>query len=488
MRIPYPERIPLAGAVSFASALLIVQLLEHTAPLFSILCFVFIVFATMAFNFAGGMYTPAGAFIFFNAVLTLILALIVKAVLNEPADSNLVTPLRAIIVYTLGMAAFLAATFVENRFRSRTPLISKVFPLTNLRAAYVGSVILGLALNAFWLTDPKLSAGSIILALRHADNLLPFSLMLGVIYTVRSSNGRRSLTPGLACLFVALNLEYLLGFSKQGLFTPLLCWMLGAGVSRYRLKPVNLVVVPLLIFFGVYYGTPYVQVGKSLARPLSQMGTINLAVDLLLHLDRTRAQYSTSSDADYGAVNYFNKPQGLFDRLEMISVDDLLIAETDRDGIFGYEPVKEGWENLIPHFFWPNKPTPFFGNAYAHQIGILADEDISTGVSFSPSADAYHEGGWLGLLIVMPLCFIAIFLSFSFLIGSVRDHPAVLLLIVTVAHTAPEGSLYGNINLVLFTFIALGTGFVCRYILPVVASAFRPASLSIPAIATSAAD
>ena len=69
-----------------------------------------------------------------------------------------------------------------------------------------------------------------------------------------------------------------------------------------------------------------------------------------------------------------------------------------------------------------------------------------------------------------------------------KQHPAVLLLIVTVAHTAPEGSLYGNINLVLFTFIALGTGFVCRYILPVVASAFRPASLFIPAIAASAAD
>jgi len=488
MRVPYPERIPLAGAVTFASALLVIQLLQRTAPLFSVLCFVFIVLATIAFNLAGGLYTPAGAFVFFNAVLTLILGLLVKVVVNEPADSNLVAPIRTMIVYALGMAALLAAVLVERRFRPHRPLIAKIFPLVNLRSAYIGSAILGIAFKAYWLTDPKLTPGSIILALRNTDNLLPFALMLGVIYTVRSSNGERSVTPALLCFFVLINFEYMLDFSKQGMFTPLLCWVIAAGVSRYRLKPINLVVVPLLIFLGVYYGTPYVQVGKGITRPRSPLASIGLSIDLLEHMDQTRAQFNSVSNTDYGITNYYNKPQGLFDRLQMISMDDLLVAETDRDGIFGFEPVKEGWENLIPHMFWPNKPLPFFGNVYAHQLGLLSDEDNSTGVSFGPSADSYHEGGWLGVLVVMPLCFTAIFLTFSFLIGSVRDHPAVLLLVVTVAHTAPEGSLYGNITLILITFVALGTGFFCRYILPVVASAFRPASLFIPAIAASAAD
>jgi hypothetical protein len=489
MRIPYPERIPLAGAVTFAAALLTAQLLQHTQPLFSVFCFAFIVLATMAFNLAGGLYTPAGAYIFFTAILTFILGVVVKAVVNEPADSNLVAPLRVMMVYTAGMFGLLVAASIEKRFRPHRPLISIAFPFTNLRSVYIGSAILGVASKAFWLTDPKLSPGSVILALRNTDNLLPFALMLGVIYTVRSTDGRRSLTPALACLFVLVNLQDLLTFSKQAVFTPLLCWVLGAAVSRYRLKPLNLVLIPLLIFVGLYYGTPFVQVGKSTpTRSASPLGNIGLVVNLIRHMDQTRAAYDTDAVEGYGVVNYYNKPEGLFDRLEMISIDDLLVDQTDREGVFGFEPVKEGLENLIPHFFWPNKPVPYFGNVYGHQLGILADDDSSTAVSFSAAGDAYHEGAWFGVLFVEPLCFTVIFLTFSWLVGSVRDHPAVLLLIVLIAHAGPEGALPGAIVLILVSAVSLGVAFFCRYILPVVASAFQRPALPTLTIAASAAD
>ena len=488
MRIPYPERIPLAGAASFAGLLVIAQLLEHTQPIFSVLCFVFIMFATIAFNLAGGLFTPAGAFIFFNAVLSLILGLLVKVFLGEPADSNLLNPLRAIAVYTAGMFGLLVAAYVAGRFRPTRPLISKLFPLGSLRSTYIGAVMLGVAFKAYVLTDPQLAPGSILTIVRNTDNLLPFALMLGVIYTVVSTDGRRSLTPGLACLFVLVNLINMLSFSKQAFFTPILCWVLGAAVSQYRLKPINFVVVPLLLVLGVHYGTPYEQVGKGALRTGSAKKDISVAVDLLTHMDRTQAMYQADSTAGYGITNYYNQPEGLFDRLEMISIDALLIAQTDREGPFGFEPTVEGWENVIPHFLWPNKPVPYFGNTYAHQIGIIPNDDLMTSVSFSSAADAYHEGFWYGVFIVEPLCFAAIFIIFSWLVGSVRDHPAVLLLIVTVAHAGPESGMTGAMGLLLYAILALGIAFACRYLLPVVASALESPTLPPPFIAASAAD
>ena len=488
MRIPYPERIPLAGAASFAGLLVVAQLLCHTQPLFSALCFVFIVFATMAFNLAGGLYTPAGAYIFFNAVLTLILGLIVKVFLREPADSNLHVPIPTIVVYTLGMLGMLIAAYIASRFPCPRPLIVKLFPLPSLRNVYIGSVILGVSLKAYWLTDPVLAPGSLLLALRNNDSLLPFALILGVIYTVVSTDGKRSVTPGLLCLFLVVNALGLLTFSKQVAFTPMLCWVLGAAVSRYQLKPINFVVVPLLVVLGLYYGTPLEQVGKSAERTGSAIKDIGVAIDLIVHIDRTRAEYKSDSIDGYGVANYYNQPEGLFDRLEMVSMDDLLIAQTEREGPYGFVPVVQAWENLVPHFFWPNKPIPYFGNVYGHQIGILPVDDFSTSISFGTSADAYHEGKWYGVLVLEPICLAAIFLVFSWALGSVRDHPAVLLLLVLVAHYAPEGGMTGAVQLISLTLVALGVAFACRYILPVIASAIQPASLPIPYITASAAD
>jgi len=488
MRIPYPERIPLVGAASFAGLLVVAQLLRHTDPVFSALCFVFIMLATIGFNLAGGLYTPAGAYIFFNAVLTLIVGLIVKVFVNEPADSNLTFPILTIAVYTLGMLAMLSAAYVENRLRPQRPLIVKLFPLAGLRNVYVGSVILGIALKAYWLTDPLISPGSPLLALRNNDSLLPFALILGVIYTVVSTNGKRSLTPGLAILFFVTTALGLLTFSKQVFFTPVFCWVLGAAVSRYRLKPMNFVVIPVIFVLGFYYGTPVEQVGKGMERTGSIVKDVGVGIDLILHINRTRALYEADSVSGYGIASYYNQPEGLFDRLEMVSMDALLIAQTEREGPFGLKPVIEGWENLVPHFFWPGKPIPYYGNVYGHQIGILSLDDFTTSVSFSATADAYHEAEWVGVLVVESLCFAIVFVVISWAVGSVRDHPAVLLLIVTLAHSAPEAGMTGTILLISLTLVVFGIAFACRYILPVVASAFQPASLPIPYITASAVD
>ena len=99
MRIPFPERVPIDRAAIFAFALFVIQRLEGTTLFFSSGCFLFILIAVFAFNTAGGLTRASGAYIFFYAVLVVIIGICYKAWLGEPAQSNLLGPKTDIVAY-----------------------------------------------------------------------------------------------------------------------------------------------------------------------------------------------------------------------------------------------------------------------------------------------------------------------------------------------------------------------------------------------------
>ncbi|HZL28014.1 MAG TPA: hypothetical protein VFC39_15930, partial [Acidobacteriaceae bacterium] len=130
--------------------------------------------------------------------------------------------------------------------------------------------------------------------------------------------------------------------------------------------------------------------------------------------------------------------------------------------------------NVIPHFLYPDKPKIGFGNVYAHQINTLAPDDDSTGVSFSPSADAYHEGQMTGLLLVEPLMFMLVFVVLDSVIGDVRANPVGLLTTILISRAASEGMLWSTPSLIgqaLFTNVL--AAYICAYVLPMLGSIFN---------------
>jgi len=486
VRIPFPDRIPYAGATAFAATLLVVQLVERTDFYVALCCFAYIMVSTAAFNIAGGISRTAGAYIFFYATLTGVVGICTKAVLGEPANSNLVAPLRTFEVYLLGMVAMLIAAYIESRFRRQRPLIALLFPADNLRSIYIGAAVIGVTAQVYYNFFLSNENGSFATAFHNADNFIPFALVMGVIYTVRSSNGRRSMTPGLGILFLMVFLEGVFTFSKQAMFLPPFCWVVGAAISRYNLRPFNIATLALTVYILAAYMTPFSQYGRLYGAGNAILNA-PIAISMLMDINDIRKKNDESSTIDYGKLNYYNQPEGIFDRLSMIGPDDLLIDVTDRQGLFGYEPTKEGFENLIPHFIWPDKPVPYFGNLYAHEMGTLSPEDFTTGIAFGISADAYHQGGVFGILFVMTFCLTVVFVISSALLGSVRDHLAVIVSVLYVAHIAPEDAIPGLIILILNALVILGLAFGCKYILPVVASVFEPkkpkASFVRPALA-----
>jgi hypothetical protein len=465
MRIPFPERIAYSHALAFGALLSAVQLLEHTDPIFSGCCFLFILVATVGFNVCGGMFYCSGAFIGCNAIMTVILSMVAKAFFREPASSNLLTPAHTMEVYLCGMVAMTLAGLAATSFRPRKAYLSDMLPLDKLRTSAYGCAVLGAALSVVQ-SFMGGGNGTISSFIGQVNRFPMLAIVLGVIYIIRSSGGRRSISRPLL-LYVCFSASFgILSFSKEVFLFPFFCWAVPVALLRYKLHPINIVLFLSGIYVVVTYMVPYAQVGRDFDYP--GHSPMEVSAYLITHMDEVDQSYK-QNQAGYLKIHYYNEQHGLLDRVNLISVDDALIDVTDREGRFGYEPLVEAYENGIPHFLWKDKPVPYFGNVYAHQIGILSDEDRYTGVSFSPTADAYHEGGMFGVLVVEPLVMFLSFLVLDWVVGDVRRNPVGLLMTMLIARGAGEGLLGGVPYLLAQPLVAtIMCAFFCAHVLPII--------------------
>jgi hypothetical protein len=171
---------------------------------------------------------------------------------------------------------------------------------------------------------------------------------------------------------------------------------------------------------------------------------------------------------------YFDTNQGLFDRLTMMPIDSGLIAYSERGHYLGLQPVIDNMENWFPHFILPNKVLPVSGNYYAHEIGgLLAADDFSTGISFSPASELYHWEGWFGFLVLGPLLWGLLFFVSDFISGDLRVYPWGLILVLIFAHVAPEMGIGGAINFVwLGNISVIAAALFCTQIAPILGALF----------------
>lgn len=456
MRIPFPERLPLARVALFAVALFVIQILEGTALYFSVGCVAFILIAALAFNVAGGLTRASGAYIFCYAVLVVIIGVCYKAFLGEPGQSNLLAPETDIKLYVCSVTGMFAAVLVSNRFRRKIGLLQNVLVDSSMYRAAVGCIVFGVAGGSAIALLGE-SGKFLQSAFNQLNQLLGLGMIMGVIYEVRRSGGTRSANIPVifGALFVFTN-GGIIYFSKQAMLLPFLCWLLPVCALRFRVTAWQAISFLVALFVIFHYLVPYSQYGRDqVTEKMSFSQRIAVSASLLEHPDRTRQIYNESVAADTGPKGlsaYYDSPQGFWERLQMISADDKLIDYTDQGNTFGLLPIKLGFINIVPHFLWPNKPGMNAGNAYAHELTGEAqgEGDVTTGISFSPTAEAYHLASWSGILVIAPLLWCMFFIVFDSLLGDLRATPWGLLAIALISHTAPEGGIVGTIYLCSF--------------------------------------
>ncbi len=486
VRIPFPERLPIDRVAIFAGTLFIIQSLEGTALYFSVGCVAFILIAALAFNIAGGLTRASGAYVFFYSTLVVIIGVCHKAFLGEPAQSNLLVPQTDIEVYVGGITAMLVAVFVSRRFARKTGLLQTVLKESAMYRSAIGCIVFGIVGGAI-ISLLGESAFRLNTAFTQLNQLIPLGIIIGVMYEIRRSGGTRSANLPVILAAVYNFIFYgLLAFSKPGMFMPIFCWLLPVCALRFRLSMLQVISCIVGIFIVFTYLVPYATYGK---RYLGA-GSVSERLTISRRLLENPSEARDSLAEEPHTAGYFNTKQGFWDRLQFISVDDGLNNITDQGKVFGLLPITASIANAVPHIFWPDKPVYNFGNLYAHEIGGLPDEDTSTGISFSPTAEAYHMDKWVGIFVVAPLVWLAMFIVFDSLFGDLRATPWGLLVIAQISHAAPEAALSGCIALMTlgleaFVFCALFATWLAPYVALVVLgpgrqkaaprNAFRPA-------------
>ncbi len=254
------------------------------------------------------------------------------------------------------------------------------------------------------------------------------------------------------------------------MITPFLTWLVAASSQRYKLSIRQMITFVVVALFISQYLVPYSQYGRTF-RQDTLRDNLAVSIDLLSHLGTVRTEFADQEqelDEDL-TFNYFSHHQGFLDRLQMIGPDDSLNQLTESGVMPGFYPVVLFFENLVPHFIWKDKPLWGGGNLYARQMGSLAPDDETTGISFSPSGEAYHLLGWTGIFLLLPIILTMYFVLFDSLCGDTRRWPWGLIVLVAFAHVAPEGGVGATISSILY--VTAGVTFAAvtsSYLMPII--------------------
>ena len=470
MRFPYPERFRWKHAIIYIFIVLLIQLIEGTDIGMASLYSVYVVLFVVAFNISGGLYTPSGAFIFFTGMLTAIVGFTCKIFTGEPAQSNLLSPTKSMLVYCGSMAVMVCTAVASKRLRTKKPLLVDIAGDSTMLQAAVGCLLVGLV-GQFIFGSEFSTSGTIGSAFRQFNRFPQMAILLATTYELRRSNGQRAANW---VVYVAVSALFALGViysSKEGMFLGPVTWSLAALAGGYNFRSKNIFFGGIAVWFMVYYMVPYSQyVRQYRDENGSRSANTDTTLTYIFRLGEIRELYlAMDTVEDYEAAPHLYKsPKGLIDRLSMFAYDDALISRTDQGYVFGLEPTFNAFVNIVPRFLWPDKPFFYTSNAYGRELGVIGDSDITTGISFSPTADAYHEATWFGIFVVWSLVSFLYFFITDSLTGDVRQSPWGLLPIALVSHIAPEGLVDGVI--LQFTYGSIGIIIVAwsvRYVFPV---------------------
>jgi len=474
MKVSLPTYVPLRYVFPVVGVLFTLQVLEGTSVYTSLAYCAFIVVMSDAFNACGGLIYPSGAAIFFMGLLTVILGGFVKTVLGEPLDTNVIAAPKTMLVYLVGAGSLWVASKINARIRRKKPLLQSLQIHDRFQQAAMGSALIGMF-------GGLLVPEAYISTFNQFNNFLPLAVMLAVYGTTRKSGGWRSFSILALIVWAWYTLNWgIFAFSKAGMFTASVAWALGATIAGYWMTARRLVVVAVFAMSMSAFLTPISQVGRVYRYdPDAQ----DKALDLLFHPVRTRQEFQAQTAEQLQtstAPHWFNEGHGLLDRLTVFPIDDALIHVTDEGHSATILPIVTYAINMIPRYLVKEKAEIRWGNSYAHEIGMLGANDMTTGISFSPFADAYHCVQWGGVTLVMLPCFLVMFLVMDSLTGSTKQTFWASIYILWLAHAAAEGMMGAPFYAVsVLPVSVVFAAYLATYILPLLGGMLIPVRRTI---------
>jgi hypothetical protein len=470
----------------FFTLLFCVQQFQHTDIIFGLLFYAFGILSVLAFNFAEGFTRLTGAYVFWYSVLIVIFGVFWKAVVGEPADSNLLVPQLDMALYTTSMVMLLGVTLLNKKMDFRSSGLGGGFSgeKLDLTVAGLGCIVASIIINLLGLFVGQ-TPGGLISALIQINAFFQLGIILATAGCLRDTGGRRSLNFVNGLGIFLFSIIGLASFGKQGMLTPYLCWVVGAFYMRMRVRFIHVVVLGFMVVLSIEFIGPLSEsrdLVPATANYTERLEIVGYQVTHWKQFKAHAAEINAGTGHDNGAATYYDKAQpSLIERLSMIPPDDTFNNYSAKGHFEGMTPVIEWFSNVLPRFLWPGKTNEFTGNHFAHEIGgYLSPDDFTTGISFSPVSTAYHCMGWGGILWLMPGIWILLFTSVDFVAGDLRKYPWGLLVVVWFAHQAPESLLQGMIYYISYGNLGMLVAIIISTrIAPIMGSIFTGKELPV---------
>jgi len=458
----------------FGLALMLAQLLLGTSPLFSVGILYFILVAAIGFNVAGGFNTFSGSYIGFMSLQTIIISQIAKLFYLQAADTHLMAPMTTVAVYDVGITCVSFAAYVSAKYRRKDAFFSSAKDGSRLvgmsiAASLIGMVCLMLLGLYGFDSDLTVQKGTGVGLLNQFGAFLPLGIILGTAYILRQSRGARSARWWTIIPIVFLTLYGVAVESKQGIFQPILIWLLVCAAYGYKLNRKQIVSLICVFIFAAYIVFPVVQYMRGYTRTGDIINRGKLVYEYLANNDllSIREAYIANEElreeSSAGGYFYYGSDKQLLDRLSLIETEDAIIYRTDVTMPRGMQPMADGVLNQVPRRLWAGKDKWEQGavaevNEMGREIGVLPDTDETTFISFSLFGSTFYMLGWLSapLIIAVMIPFFWIIDSFY---GNIQTNIFCLFVVMANIHGAPEFALAvafaAVVHAVLVTYITI---------------------------------
>lgn len=470
--LSYPARLRLDLLIAGASALFLLQVASGTSQFFAELIFLFIVLSGVTVNALGGLNTLTGLCVAALSLKVVVISQITKVFLWEPADARLDVPIETAGVLVVGMVALCFAALLTSLIRFRKPLLVTEINRDSLRDLSIILTAIGFVVTLGTILlgggeEGGLRVGGIVGILRQFGFCLGFSIGVGTVYTIVASNGGRCFSLFNGIPFCVSFLYGVLYASKQGMLEPFLYVALAAAAFRYAIRPMHILLAISFLVFAAMILFPFGQSARNAVRGYGLADTIKESgLFMKEHFGSVEGfQQMLAADVDappeQDFFNYYEKPLGMLERMSLIKMVDLLTAASIEQGDSGWDNVTHGFKMMVPRFLYPAKPVWNTGQVLAHKVGMLADDDESTQVSFGFIADAFSAFGWWGAAIIPFVIGVGFFTVYKFLVGSLDRNVWGIYFAAELQHAFTESTIASMTLMILYnpaTYIALYFG------------------------------
>ena len=374
-----------------------------------------IAFGLMSIDAAGGIKTAPGLLNFALILKFLLIAIVLKTFTWQASDSNLQTPRKTCEVMLVGFFALYAGSLI---YRYATKVHGLVRDVTDSNMYLALAIVFSVAclgssfLLLLFQTNFTESLSGGFWGVAHQLMQASSFCVVPAMYYAWSSGSKRFMShPLVVTILAAQTLFGIASTTKQGMMEPLLCY-LGVGVIRYGLRSKivwSIVGVGAFLYVSIVY--PYSQYVRDHGGRLGSLAErLEVIQEVFLNVS-TDADYRSMIDSKISTGETYLNKDGLrpISRLAMIGEADRLIAATDETQSYtGWETIIYGIKLMVPSFLMADKPTSGGGNLLGHIVGELAQDDLTTQVSYGFMANLYNAFGLIGVLFGT-IIFISVF-------------------------------------------------------------------------------